>query len=126
MILVVGQIIVFFLWHFFSCLILIHRIKKPYIQFKKTHIWGKIEKFNLLTFNTYVFASLGGLIFLIYNVTTKIPNTGLVIFISIFTSFIYVLVVGFYIFEIYVYLKVKQNPLWLYKEKNYKETIEKK
>ncbi|WP_033161468.1 hypothetical protein [[Mycoplasma] collis] len=121
--LTIGQIIIFFFWHFFSCLILVYRIKKPYIQFRKTHVWGKIEKFNLLTFNTYVFASLGGLIILIYNVLNKIPIFELAVFICVLAILVYITIVSFYILEIYVYLKVKQNPLWLYKEKNYKETI---
>ncbi|MGZ9413501.1 hypothetical protein [Mycoplasma sp. 480] len=111
------QIIIFFLWNIASAAILYNRIKKPYKTFRKTHVWGKIEKFNLLTYNTYVFASLGGLVNVIYQLFNNHFSLSVAVFLTLFSTLIYILSVSFYSLEIYVYFKVKQNPLWLYKEK---------
>ncbi|UWD34242.1 hypothetical protein [Mesomycoplasma molare] len=113
----IVQIIIFFLWNIASSLILYWRIRKPYKTFRKTHVWGKIEKFNLLTYNTYAFASLGGLVNVIYQLFDKEFEYSTALLLSILATLMYVLSVSFYTLEIFVYFKVKQNPLWLYKEK---------
>ncbi|MBN3534940.1 hypothetical protein [Mycoplasma procyoni] len=119
--LVIVQINLFLLWNFSACTILFLRLKKPYQTFRKTHVWGKIEKLNLLTFNTFVFATFGVLINTIYNLFNSAIPKEISITLTFFASLVYLLSVTFYVLEIFLYFKVKQNPLWLYKERKAKK-----
>ncbi|WGI36643.1 hypothetical protein [Mesomycoplasma lagogenitalium] len=116
--LLIVQIVIFFLWNTGSSAILFLRIKTPYKIFKKTHVWGKMERINLFPYNTYVFATLGYMMNVIYSLFHYgYFSQPINITITFFASLIYIISVVFYTLGIYVSYKIRQNPLWLYKEK---------
>lgn len=107
--LLIIQVIIFLLWNFFTLIILYTRIKEPYKIYKRTKEW-RIEKFNLITFNSFTFGSLGAFVLIIYQLWSNIIfNLNISILLTVILAFIYLFCFLLYLFEVCISLKVNKE-----------------